>query len=44
MKKASWKETVVYVAKLLLIKAIVYPLDKRDEYRIAMGKDPILPR
>lgn len=28
----------------LILRGFVYLLDKRDMYRISVGKDPILPR
>jgi len=43
----NWKETIVYLCKLLGIKTVegmLFILDKRDEYRVAHGKKPTLPR
>ena len=43
----GWKETIVDLPKLLFIqvvKGMLFILDKRDEYRVAHGKKPTLPR
>ena len=42
----NWLETIVYLMKLLFMQCllgIVFLFEKRDEHRMAVGKDPILP-
>jgi hypothetical protein len=44
--RKHWKETIVNATKLLLLKSaegLIWLLEKRDEYRVAAGKDPFLP-
>ena len=45
-EKITWKETIVRLYKLLFtlpVAVFIQLLHKRDEYRVAAGKDPFLP-
>jgi len=43
MKKATARDWL-RAAGYLVARGFVYLIDRRDDYRMAAGKDPILPR